>query len=124
MKIATTVVRILLGLLFVFSSVAYFFQLFPMPEFTGDMQTFNEGLDASGYLMPLVKGIELLCGIAFIIGRFVPLAILLIFPIVVNILGVHIFLAPEGLPIAIFILLATSFLAYVHRNTYQGILSS
>ncbi len=121
MKIATIIVRVLMGLIFVFGSVAYFFDLVPQPELTGNLKTFNEGLDASGYLMPLVKVVELVCGIAFLIGRFIPLATIVIFPIVVNILLVHSFLAPEGLPIAIFVFLGTLFLAYAYRSNYQGL---
>jgi len=123
MKIATIIIRVLLGLLFVFASASYFLNLVPQPELTGAMKTFNEGLDASGYIMQLVKGIELICGIAFIVGRFVPLATVVIFPIVVNILGVHVFLAPEGLPVALFTLLATLFLAFINKDHYKGLMA-
>lgn len=123
MKIATIIIRVLLGLLFLFASVSYFLNLVPQPELAGDMKAFNEGIEAAGYLMPLVKAIELICGLAFVSGFFVPLATVVIFPIAINILGVHIFLAPEGLPVALFVLLATLFLAYVHRDRYKGMLS-
>ena len=124
MKIAVIIVRILLGALFLFASITFLFNVFPKPELTGPLKTFNEGMDATGYLMHLVKVIELICGIAFITGRFVPLAAVVIFPIVVNIVGVHMFLAPEGLPTAIFVLAATLFLAYAYRNYYKGLLVS
>lgn len=119
MKIAVIVVRTLIGLLFLMASATYFLNLAPEPELTGEMKTFSEGLTASGYLMPLVKTIELLCGVAFVSGRFVPLAIVLIAPIVLNILLVNIFLAPEGLPIAIPLFAGILFLAYVRRNNYE-----
>lgn len=124
MKVATIIIRILLGALFVFGAVAYFFNLIPQPELTGDMKTFTDGLNASGYLVPLIKTVELICGIAFIAGRFVPIATVVIFPIVVNIISVHVLLAPEGLPIAIFVLLATLFLAYISRNHYRELMLS
>ena len=123
MKTTTIIIRILFGALLVFGSVTYFFNLFPQPELTGNMKTFNDGLNASGYLMPFVKAIELVCGIAFILGRFVPLATIVIFPITLNILGVHVFLAPEGLPVAIFVLLANLFLAYRNKNHYGELLT-
>jgi putative oxidoreductase len=91
MKVTTIVIRILLGVLLLFSSIAYFLNLFPQPELTGEMKIFNDGVNASTYLMPLVKAIELICGLAFIANRFIPLAAILIFPISLNILGVHIF---------------------------------
>ncbi|WP_422360015.1 DoxX family membrane protein [Reichenbachiella sp.] len=122
MKIATIIIRVLLGLLFVFASGTYFLELVPEPELTGDMKIFNEGLIAAGYLMPLVKTLELICGLAFLTGRFVPLATVVIFPISVNILGVHTFLAPEGLAIALFVMLANLFLAYQNWSHYKGLL--
>ena len=124
MKIAVIIVRVLLGLLFAFSAVAYFFQLVPQPELTGPLNTFNEGMEASGYLMPVVKTIELVCGLALIVGRFVPLSLVLLAPIVVNIVGVHLYLAPEGLPVAVFVLASTIFLAVVHKSHFAPLFKS
>jgi len=122
MKTATIIIRVLLGLLFVFASGTYFLDLVPEPELTGNMKIFNEGLMAAGYIMPTVKALELICGLAFLTGRFVPLATVVIFPISVNILGVHTFLAPEGLAIALFVMLANLFLAYRNWFHYKGLL--
>jgi putative oxidoreductase len=124
MKIAVIIVRVLMGLLFLFASITYLFKLIPIPELTGDVKRFNEGIMAAVYLMPLVKVIELLCGIAFVVGRFVPLAVVLITPIIVNIFFFHAFLAPEGLPIAAFLVLGNSFLAYVNREKYRPLFSA
>ncbi|MDW3209431.1 MAG: hypothetical protein R8N23_06165 [Reichenbachiella sp.] len=122
MKTATIIIRVLLGLLFVFASGTYFLDLVPEPELTGNMKIFNEGLMAAGYIMPTVKALELICGLAFLTGRFVPLATVVIFPISVNILGVHSFLAPEGLAIALFVMLSNLFLAYRNWFHYKGLL--
>lgn len=119
MKVATIIVRMLMGALFVFASTAYFFDLVPQPPLEGDMKTFREGLDAAGYLMPTVKTVELLCGLAFLSGFFVPLASVVITPVIVNIVGVHVFLDPAGLPVAIFLVGANGFLAYRFRDTYR-----
>jgi uncharacterized membrane protein YphA (DoxX/SURF4 family) len=122
MKIALVIVRSLMGLLFLFSSITFLFKLITPPEPTGAMKIFSDGLVASVYLMPTVKIIELICGIAFLSGRFVPLAAVLISPIIVNIFFVHVFLGPEGLPVAIFLVLANLFVAYNHRESYKTIL--
>ena len=119
MKIATIIVRSLMGLLFLFASVTYLFKLISPPPLAGAMKTFNDGLQAAVYLMPTVKVIELVCGLAFLSGRFVPLATVLIAPIILNILGVSVFLSREGLPVAIFLVLANGFLAYQHRESYK-----
>ena len=65
MKIAVIIVRVLLGLLFIFSSVVVLFDLVPQPELEGDVKVFNEALAVSIYLIPLIKVTELVCGIAF-----------------------------------------------------------
>jgi hypothetical protein len=57
-----------------------------------------------------------------VVGRFVPLAVVLISPIIVNIVLVHAFLAPEGLPLAGFLVLANAFLAYQHRDVFEPLL--
>ena len=119
MKIAYTIVRILLGLIFLMASVTYLFHLITPPEPTGAMIVFNDGLKASVYLMPLVKTVELVCAVLFLWGRFVPLAAVFIMPNIVNIFFVHLFLGPEELPIAIFLVLANLFIAYYHRERYK-----
>ena len=122
MKIAVIVVRVLMGLMFAFASIAFFFM--KQPETTGSIKIFNDGIAASIYLMPTVKVFELLCAIAFLSGRFVPLASVVIFPIILNILLFHAFLEPSGLPIAILLLIGNLFLAYYYRDKYKGILSA
>src|SRR4051795_1159947 len=112
MKIAVIIVRILMGLVFVFSAAVVLFKLFPQPELKGDVKTFMTGLETTRYFIPLLKITELVCGVAFIVGRFVPLATVVIFPIILNILLFHTFVAREGLPVAILLFLANLFLAY------------
>lgn len=124
MKIAVIVVRVLMGLLFLFASVSYFLKLGPQPELKGDMKLYMVGMQASVYLLPLVKAIELLCAVAFLSGRFVPLAVVVIFPIIVNILLVNVFLAPEGIIMGVLLLLANLFLAYAYRKNYESLLAS
>jgi len=123
MKITVIVVRVLMGLMFAFASIAFFFKLVDAPEQTGSVKIFNDGITASVYLMPTVKVFELLCAIAFLSGRFVPLATVVIFPIILNILLFHAFLQPSGLPIAILLLLGDFFLAYFYREKYKSMLA-
>ncbi len=124
MRIAVIIVRTLMGLLFLFASITFLFKLITPPPLTGAMKLFNDGLEAARYLMPTVKVIELICGLAFVTGRFVPLATILIAPIIVNIFFVHVILAPEGIPVAVFLVLANSFLAYYHREAYKPLLKA
>ena len=123
MKITILIIRILMGLMFAFASIAFFFKLAEAPELTGSIKVFNDGIAASVYLMPTVKVFELLCAIAFLSGRFVPLATVVIFPIVLNILLFHAFLETSGLPVAILLMIGNLFLAYYHRAKYKPILA-
>jgi putative oxidoreductase len=123
MKIAAIIIRILMGAMFVFSSVSFLFKLMPQPELTGDVKTFMDGMTASVYLMTTVKIVELICGIAFITGFFVPLATVVIFPITLNILLFHVFLGPETILVALLLMLGNLFLAYYYRDKYKPMLS-
>src|SRR5690349_3428142 len=114
MKIATIVVRVLMGLMFLFASVTYLFHLVTPPPMTGPIDTFNKGLEASRYMMPLVKVLELLCG----------LAVLVILPIIVNIVCVHAFMEPSGLVVAIPLALCELFLIARYRESYKPILEA
>ena len=118
------IVRFLVGLLFLFASLAYFCHFGPQPKLEGGAKLFMEGMTAAVYFMPLLMTTELLCGIAFVSGRFVPLATVVIFPVSLNIVLFHVFLAREGLPIAVGLLLANVFLAYGCRQNYRGLLAA
>lgn len=122
MKIALIIVRVLMGLLFLFSSVAFLFKLVPQPELKGGVKLFMEGIEATVYLMPLIKITELVCAIAFLSGRFVPLAAVVLFPVTLNILLFSAFLAPEGLPIGVLVVAGNLFLAYACREHYRTLL--
>lgn len=121
MKIAIIIIRTLIGLLFLFTSIGFFLKLLPEPELTGNFKAFQVGLVASTYLIPLAKTVELLCGLSFVSGRFVTLANLLILPVTINILFINFFLTPEGIPIALFVFFGNLFLIYSHWGNYKGL---
>jgi putative oxidoreductase len=124
MKIALIIIRSLFGLLFLFASVTYFLKLMPQPEMQGNVKLFMQGMEASVYLMPTVKFVELICALAFISGRFVPLATVMIFPITLNILLYNVFLSPEGAPMGIVLLLVNLFMAYYYRKNYVTLVAA
>lgn len=123
MKIATIIVRTLLGALFLFASISYLFNLMPQPELTGNVKLFMDGMLATGYMMNFIKITELVCGLAFVTGFFAPLAAVVIAPITLNIFLFHMMVEPSGRPVAIFVLLANLFLGYVYGDKYKPILS-
>ncbi|UFH45207.1 DoxX family membrane protein [Flavobacterium galactosidilyticum] len=121
MKIAILIIRSLLGILFLYTSVSFFLHLAPEPETTGNFKAFNVGLMASTYLIPLAKSLEFLCGLSFITGRFVTLANIVILPVTLNILLINFFLTPENLPIALFVFFGNIFLIISHWGNYKGL---
>ena len=124
MKIATIVIRTLIGLLLLFASIGFFLKLLPEPTTTGDLKAFQLGLVASTYLMPMAKSIELLCGLSFVTGRYVTLANILILPITLNILFINFFLTPEGIPVALFMFIGNIFLIYRYWKNYKSLFVS
>jgi putative oxidoreductase len=124
MKIVTIIVRVLIGFLLLFASISFFLKLVPEPVTTGDFKAFNVGLVASAYIMPLAKSIELICGLAYVAGRYVALANLIILPITLNILLINIFLTPEHMPIGIFVFAGNLFLIIRYWEHYKGLLAA
>lgn len=105
--------RIILGLIFLLSGIVGLFNLVPPPDnLPQDMVTFMNGMMATKYLFPLVKGTEIVCGALLILGVFVPLALIVLAPVVLNIFLLHVFMQPSGLPIAVFIGALEVYLAF------------
>lgn len=119
MKIAIIVLRTLMGALFLFASISYLANLIPPPELTGNVKLFMEGMLATGYMMTLVKVTELVCGLAFVAGRYVALACVVIAPVVVNIFLFHLFVDTSGLAVGIFLVIALSVIAYGEREKFK-----
>jgi hypothetical protein len=112
-----------MGLKFAFASIVVLFNLVPHPEMTGDIKTFNDGLEASKYMITTIKLFELVCAVSFLSGRFVSLATVIIFPITLNILLYHSFLDPQGLSVAVPLMIGNLFLAYYYRDRYKPFLA-
>jgi uncharacterized membrane protein YphA (DoxX/SURF4 family) len=118
---APTIVRVFLGLVFFVFGLNGFLQFLPQPPMSGPPADFVGALVASGYLFPLVKGVEVVAGALLLSNRFVPLALALLAPIIVNIVAFHVLLAPSfGMAFAL--LSAEIYLAWVYRAAYAPML--
>jgi putative oxidoreductase len=121
MKIVTIIVRILLGLLFaVFGSNA-FLHFIPMPPMSGPSGEFIGAMAATGYLQA-VAAFQVVGGILLVIGRFVPLGLTLLGPVIVNIVFFHVFMDRTGLGMAAIVSLLSLFLLWRYRESFAGLL--
>jgi hypothetical protein len=119
--------RVLLGLVFFTFGLDGFLHFVPQP----DPSTLPPGcvalagaFMASGYLFPLIKGTEVVVGALLLAYRFVPLALVLLAPVLVNIVLFHAFLAPSGIGLAIVLVALQLFLAWTHRRAYRSLLTA
>jgi len=101
MKKAAMVARYLLGLGFVVFGANAFLQFMPEPEMTKDAKDFMTLMFASGYFT-YVAIIKLVGGLMLLLGRFVPLGLTLLGPILVNILLFHIAFEPATIGMGLF----------------------
>ena len=101
MKIATLIARIFLGLLFLVFGLNGFLHFIPMQPPTGLAGQYMGALFLSHYLV-VVFVLEAVGGLLLLINRYVPLALVLLGPVIVNIVLFHACLAPAGLPMALF----------------------
>lgn len=113
-SVATLVTRLLLGLIFVVFGLNGFLPFIPMPTPNPDALAFLGALAATGYMFPLIKGIEVIAGSLLLANRAVPFALVLLSPIVVNIAVYHLLLDPGyGMVITLGVLM--SYLGYAYR---------
>ncbi len=121
MKIAALVARILLGLIFVvfgLNGFLYFLPMGPMPS--GLAGQFIGALVQSHYQL-VVAGLQVVGGALLLVNRYVPLALVILGPVIVNIFLFHAFMAPSGLPLAIVVIILWVIVFYRHREYFSGI---
>ena len=114
MKKVTLIVRILFGLVFAASGIAFFFTTPPPME--GPIAEFFKGMMATQYFFYLLKVTEIVCGLMLISGIFVPLALVILAPIVLNIFLVHAFLAPDVVILAVILGVFEVYLAFFSKE--------
>lgn len=123
MRKAATIARILLGLVFTVFGLNMFLGFMPPPELNQEAAAFIGALNESGYVMWLVRIVEVVGGLMLLTGRFVPLGLVLLAPVVVNIVGIHVVLDRSGLPLAIAVLALEVFLAWAYRDSFRSLLT-
>jgi len=122
MKITYLIARVLLGFLFFVFGLNGFLQFIPMgPVPTGLAGQFVVALMQSHY-MYVVSALQLVAGLLLLLNRYVPLAVAILAPIIVNIALFHTLMAPAGLPLAIVTVILWVIVAYRIRPVFGGLL--
>jgi uncharacterized membrane protein YphA (DoxX/SURF4 family) len=120
MKYIPLAARIILGLLFFVFGLNGFLNFLPMPETMPEAaMAFAGALAKTGYMFPLIKGTEVLAGLLLLVGCAVPVALLILAPIVLNIVLFHVFLSPGGTAMLVVIVALFAYLTYTHWDLYR-----
>jgi hypothetical protein len=121
MKIATVIARFLLGLIFLVFGLNGFLHFIPAPPPSGIAGQFVEALYVSHYLVVIFL-LQLISAVLLLINRYVPLALTVLAPIIVNILLIHILMAPSGLPLAVVVTVLWIVVFLSVRSAFGGLL--
>jgi uncharacterized membrane protein YphA (DoxX/SURF4 family) len=121
MKIATIIARSLLGVVFVVFGSNMFLHFIPMPPpQEGPARDFMTALFVSHHLY-LVGALQVVGGVLLLTGRWAPLGLTLLGPVIVNILAFHVLMSPAGLGMAVVVSALGLFLAWRYRENFAGL---
>ena len=123
MKPLILIARLLLGLTFTVFGLNGFLHFIKLPPHAGIAGQFMDALFASKYLLA-VCSLETVAGVLLLVNRFVPLALAILAPILVNIALYHVLLAPQGAGAAVVSIALWVVLAYRERATWAVLWSS
>ena len=102
MRTVSAIARYLAGVIFLVFGLNGFLNFIPMPPPGGVAGQFMGALYVSHYLW-VIFGFQLIAGVLLLVNRYVPLAVAVLGPVIVNILTFHVLMAPSGLPLALFV---------------------
>ena len=116
------IIYVLLGLIFVVFGLNAFFQFLHMPPPPeGPAGDFTKALFVSHYFY-VVAVLQIAGGLLCLVGRFVPLGLTLLGPVIVNILLFHLFLLPAGFSLPIIVAVLALVVLWYHRASFAGLL--
>ncbi|MBL1410134.1 MauE/DoxX family redox-associated membrane protein [Sphingobacterium faecale] len=123
MKVIKLIICSLFGLMFINAGLNKFFMYLPVPEMSAELRQVNEAFATIKWLMPLIATVEIIAGLLFIIPKTRALAAIMILPVMVGILLQHLIYAPEGLLMAIILLLINSWIIIENKKRYLPLIS-
>jgi putative oxidoreductase len=123
MKTISAIARYLAGGIFLVFGLNGFLHFIPLPPPTGVAGQFMGALFVSHYLM-LIFGFQVIGAVLLLANRFVPLALAILAPVIVNILAFHALMAPNGLPFALFVTVLWALIFVDVRPAFAGLFES
>jgi hypothetical protein len=123
MRIASVIARYLAGVIFLVMGLNGFLNFMPFPPPTGVAAQFMGALYVSHYLW-VIFAFQVVGGLLLLVNRYVPLAVALLAPVLVNILTFHVLMAPAGLPMALFVAILWTVIFIQVRPAFSGLFQS
>lgn len=126
-RVAAAGARIALGFLFIVMGLNGLLHFIPDPKpemIPAGALAFSVAMAKAGYFVPLLGATQAAAGLLLLAGRFVPLALTMLAPVIVNIVAFHVFLAPQGLAMAAVVLGCEVYLAFVYRSAFRSVLAA
>jgi putative oxidoreductase len=120
MKTASAIARYLAGVIFLVFGLNGFLNFIPLPPPGGIAGQFMGALYASHYLW-VIFAFQLVAGVLLLVNRYVPLAVAMLAPVIVNILSFHALMAPSGLPLALFVAVLWAVIFVDVRPAFAGL---
>ena len=123
MKIVVLIVRFLLGVMFLVFGLNAFLQFIRGPIPGGLAGQFLRTLFESHYVLA-IGAVQAAGGALLLINRYVPLALTILAPVIVNILLYHLLLDHEGITGALIVAAFWFVLFFHHRQYFPGIFTA
>jgi putative oxidoreductase len=123
MKAVSTIARYLAGAIFLVFGLNGFLHFIPLPQPEGVAAQFIGALFVSHYLT-VIFAVQVIGALLLLLNRYVPLALTVLAPVIVNILFFHALMAPSGLPLALFVSLLWALAVVDVRSAFVGLFQS
>jgi putative oxidoreductase len=123
MRIASVIARYLAGVIFLVMGLNGFLNFIPLPPPGGTAGQFMGALYVSHYLW-VIFAFQVIAGVLLLVNRYVPLAVAILAPVLVNILTFHALMAPSGFPLALFVALLWIVIFVEVRPAFSGLFQS
>ena len=116
--------RYLFGIAMTVFGIGNLFQLLPPHHFGGKAGEIMYAFVASGYILQAVGLCQIVLGTALLLNRYIPLALLVFAPVVVNVLLFHLFLDVSSIPMALPIIGLTAYFFFYHKSSFTPLFAS